>query len=312
MVLKGINNLGHSRSSYIARAIAYAADHGARVINLSVGGKEVTQVEQAAIEYAFAKGAVLIAAAGNEGADISKYGLAASDKVLAVASTGFDDQRATFSNWGKISVAAPGLDVLSLRARRTDIMMNVEGSKYKQGAAYVGADKRYYRASGTSFSAPMVSGLASLMIANNPDLTNRQVMNILKSTAKDAGTPGVDQYSGYGIIDAKAALRAPKDYLLFAGISRVEVVKAGGAQAVRVRGTADANQFKSAQLEVGGGENPKTWKRIAPAAQSKGPDDTLGDIPATAFAGSKVWHIRVLVTHQNGAVREARYRLSLG
>jgi subtilisin family serine protease len=123
----------------------------------------------------------------------------------------------------------------------------------------VGADKRYYRASGTSFSAPMVSGLASLMIANNPDLTNRQVMNILKSTAKDAGTPGVDQYSGYGIIDAKAALRAPKDYLLFAGISRVEVVKAGGAQAVRVRGTADANQFKSAQLEVGGGENPKTW-----------------------------------------------------
>ncbi len=101
------------------------------MINLSVGGKQVTEVERAAIEYAFAKGAVLVAAAGNEGADITNYGLAASDKVLAVASTGFDDQRATFSNWGRISLAAPGLDVLSLRARRTDIMMNVEGAKYK-------------------------------------------------------------------------------------------------------------------------------------------------------------------------------------
>ena len=312
MVLKGINNFGHSRSTYIARAIAYAADNGARVINLSVGGKQVTEVERAAIEYAFAKGAVLVAAAGNEGADITNYGLAASDKVLAVASTGFDDQRATFSNWGRISLAAPGLDVLSLRARRTDIMMNVEGAKYKPGTAYVGDDKRYYRASGTSFSAPMVSGLASLMIANNPDLTNVQVMNILKSTARDAGTPGVDQYSGYGIIDARSALQAPKDYLLFAGISRVEVVQAGGAQTVRVRGTADANQFKSALLEVGQGENPKTWKRIGPATQTKGPDEALGDVPASAFAGAKVWHIRVLVTHQNGAVREARFRLSLG
>ena len=135
------------------------------------------------------------------------------------------------------------------------------------------------------------------MIANNPDLTNVQVMNILKSTARDAGTPGVDQYSGYGMIDARAALQAPKDYLLFAGISRVEVVQAGGAQAVRVRGTADANQFKSALLEVGQGENPKTWKRIAPARQAKGSDETLGDVPASAFAGAKVWHIRVSVPH---------------
>jgi hypothetical protein len=65
-------------------------------------------------------------------------------------------------------------------------------------------------------------------------------------------------------------------------------------------------------LEVGQGENPKTWKRIGPATQTKGPDETLGDIPASAFAGAKVWHIRVLVTHQNGTVREARFRLSLG
>ena len=132
--------------------------------------------------------------------------------------------------------------------------------KYTDGAAYVGNDKRYYRASGTSFSAPMVSGLASLLLANDPTLTNRQVMNIIKSTARDVGTPGVDQYTGYGIIDARAALSAAKDYALLAGISRVEVIQKGGAQTVRVRGQAEANDFKSARAGIGLTLNPLVAK----------------------------------------------------
>src|SRR5262245_8981071 len=232
MILKAAMNFGHTRASFISEAIAYAADNGARVINLSIGGKETSEVAQVAIDYAYAKGVVIVVAAGNEGADTSRSLIASSDKVLTVAATSFDDQKAVFSNWGKISVAAPGVDILSLRARRSDVLFGIEGSQYTAGAAYVGADKRYYRASGTSFSAPFVSGLASLMIANDPSLTNRQVMNIIKSTARDVGTPGVDQYTGYGIIDARAALKAPKDYFLFAGINRVEVVPKGGNQAV--------------------------------------------------------------------------------
>jgi subtilisin family serine protease len=312
MILKAINNFGHTRASYIAEAIAYAADNGARVINLSVGGKEITKVEQAAIDYAFSKNVVVVVAAGNEGVDIRNYGIASSDKVLTVASTGFDDERLGFSNWGNISVAAPGLDVLSLRARRTDTMLGIEGVKYVAGAAYVGEDKRHYRASGTSFSAPMVAGLASLMIANDPRLTNRQVMNIIKSTARDVGTPGVDQYTGYGIIDARAALNAPKDYLLLAGINRVEVVQKGKDQAVRVYGTADANALKAARLEIGAGENPEAWKNVGAAKRSAGPDAVLGDIPASALAGAKVWTIRVVVQHNGGAQREARFKLTLG
>ena len=194
MILKAVNNFGHSRASYVAEAIAYAADNGARVINLSLGGKEPTKVAQAAIDYAYSKGVVIVVAAGNEGADISKFGITGSDKVLTVAATGFDDQRAVFSNFGKISVAAPGLDILSTRGRRTDTMLGIEGVKYTAGAAAVGEDKRYYRASGTSFSAPLVSGLASLMIANDPALTNRQVMNIHQehgARRRDAGRRSV-------------------------------------------------------------------------------------------------------------------------
>jgi len=191
-------------------------------------------------------------------------------------------------------------------------MLGITGVKYTAEAAYVGDDKRHYRASGTSFSAPLVSGLASLMIANDPSLSNRQVMAIIKSTARDVGTPGVDQYTGYGIIDARAALKAPKDYLLFAGISRVEVVSKGQAQAVRVFGQAAANNLKSARIEIGAGEAPTTWKQVATVTKSSVTDAALGDIPAAAFAGAPVWQVRVVVTHGNGAVREARFKVSLG
>lgn len=312
MIAKGLNNFGHTRASSIAQAITYAADHGARVINLSVGGKEMTKVEQAAIDYAYSKGVVMVAAAGNDGIDISGYGIASSDKVISVAATGVNDERANFSNWGKVSVAAPGVDILSLRGRRTDVMLGVELKDYKPGDAFVGKDKRYYRASGTSFSAPLVAGLASLMIARDPDLTNQQVMNIIKSTARDVGAPGVDQYTGYGIIDARAALQAPKDYLLFAGISGVEVVARGKKQFVRVHGVAEANALKSALIQIGRGDNPKKWKRILSVKKSSGGGDVLGDIPASAFAGAKVWQIRVLVTHRNNKTREARFTLRLG
>jgi subtilisin family serine protease len=312
MILKAVNNFGHSRASYLAEAIAYAADNGARVINISVGDKGTTAVEQAAVDYAYSKGAVIVVAAGNEGVELKDYGIAGSDKVLTVAATGINDERLVYSNWGKISVAAPGHDILSLRARRTDLILDVEGAKYSAGAAYVGGDKRYYRAGGTSFAAPMVSGLASLMFANDPSLTNRQVMNIIRSTARDIEIPGVDQYTGYGIIDARAALKAPKDYYLFAGINRVEVIQKGGQPVVRVHGTADANALRSASLEIGQGDNPTSWTSIGAPKRSTGSDDVLGDIPGAKLKGARVWQIRVVVTHNDGSVREARFKLSLG
>jgi subtilisin family serine protease len=312
MILKAVNNFGHTRASYVAEAITYAANNGARVINLSVGGKKINKMEIAAIEYAYKKGAVVVAAAGNDGVDVGDYGIASSDKILTVASTNLNDERANFSNWGKISVAAPGLDILSLRARRTDTMAGVQGVTYTPGANYVGQDKRYYRASGTSFSAPLVSGLASLMIAKDPTLTNKQVMNIIKSTARDVGAPGLDQYTGHGVIDARAALKAPKDYFLFAGISKVAVAQQDGKQVVRVFGSADANAFKEARIELGEGDDPKSFKPVGVAKKAAGPDHALGDIPVSALAGAKVWTIRVIVRHNGGAQREARFKLSLG
>ncbi len=138
------------------------------------------------------------------------------------------------------------------------------------------------------------------------------MINIIKSIARDVGTLGVDQYIGYGIVDAAAALKAPKGYFLLAGINRVEVVQKGGAQAVRVHGTAAANAMKSANIEIAQGESPHEWTRVGPAQRSDTADGVLGDIPAARLKGAKVWQIRVLVEHDNGCKREARFKLTVG
>lgn len=313
MVLKAINNFGHSRASFLARALIYAADNGAQVVNMSVGGKELSDIEQDAIAYAHAKGVVIIVAAGNEGVNVDTYGIAASDKVITVASSDLKDKRTIFSNWGKaIDIAAPGIDVLSLRARRTDTMRDIPGVEYKPGDAYVGDDKRLYRASGTSFSAPIVAGVASLIVANNPRLRPDEVRRILVNSARDIGVPGIDQYSGYGMLDARKALSNDAAYYIDAAITAVGVVSEAGGQVLQVTGTADADRFVRARLELGVGEAPTSWSAVGKPFKKSVRAGILAQIPPTAFRGATVWTLKLIVDHRDGSTRETQYRLTLG
>lgn len=312
MVLKGINNFGHTRASYLAEALVYAVDNGARVINMSMGGEGTTRVELEAMRYAWSRGAVIVVAAGNSATDTADYGIASIPEALVVAATDTDDKRAVFSNWGaSVDIAAPGVDVLSLRARRTDLMRDIPGVVYEPGAAYVGEDHLYYRSSGTSFAAPIVAGVASLLLTDNPRLTNEEVVRILLNSAAEAELPGVDQYTGYGIVDAKAALKADPAFFVAAGITGVEVVQSTAGPAVRVLGTADANRFGRAWFELGSGEEPRKWKRVGDPIRTRVQSSTLSQVPAREFAGSPVWQLKLVVEHGGGERREARFRLDL-
>lgn len=312
MVLRALNSFGHSRASYLAAAIVYAADNGARIINMSVGGKETTDIETEAVEYARKKGVLIIAASGNEGINVDEWGIAGLDNVITVAATGMDDKRTIFSNWGRaVDIAAPGMDILSLRARRTDTMLDIPGVKYVAGAAYVGIDKRYYRASGTSFSAPIVAGVASLLLSKDPSLTPDEVRRMLLNSARDIDIAGVDQYSGYGLVDARAALATDKAFYIDARINGVEVANASDGTVVRVLGTADADKLKSVVVEIGAGEDPQSWKTVVTAPGKSVHEGAIGDIPAASFAGSPTWQIRLVVNHKNGVSREARFQLDL-
>ena len=100
MVLKALNNFGRTRASYIAQAIVYGADNGARILNLSISGPGFPKVVQEAVDYAESKGVLVIMAAGNRAESIDNAQPARLRRVMAVAATGPDDKRAAFSNIG--------------------------------------------------------------------------------------------------------------------------------------------------------------------------------------------------------------------
>ncbi|MCH7806571.1 MAG: S8 family serine peptidase [Proteobacteria bacterium] len=313
MVLKALNDFGHTRASFLAKAIKYAADNGARVINLSVGGKHLTRLEKMAVEYAHARGVVIVVASGNDGSPVADYGLSPYEEVITVASTDMNDKRVFFSNLGpEIDVAAPGLDVMSLRARRTDFMRHIRNVEYQEQSAYVGEDKRYYRSSGTSFSAPIVTGIASLIFSMDPDLTNVEVKRMILNSAKDIETPGRDQYTGHGLVDAVAALRADPDFEIIADISGIAVVSQDGQTLVAVTGTVSANQFDYAEISIGAGERPSSFRTVGERVMTPVISGELTRIPADEFRTAPVWTVRIIVIHKNGQKREEWFTLRLG
>jgi subtilisin family serine protease len=311
MVLKALNAFGHTRSSLVAEAIFYAAANGAKVINISVGGKGMTGAEQDAINYAHKKGALIVMAAGNEAVNTADYS-SGLHHVISVVSSDTKNRRAGFSNFGQqVDIAAPGMDIVSLRARRTDLMASVQGIKYRIGKNYVGKDKRYFRASGTSFSAPMVAGAASLIWAKYPRLTNTQVRNMLLNSAKDIETPGWDQLTGAGLLDAAAALKADPDYFTDARIGKVAPVKKNGKLVVEVHGSSLSSDYRDAWLELGFGKKPRKWKKVSKSIRQGISSGRLAAFDAKNITRKGTWTVRLVVKTGKHGKKEARASMDI-
>ena len=194
MPVKVLDSEGSGYDSDVAEGITWAVNHGARVINLSLSGEGWSQTLQDATDYAFSHGALVVAAAGNCG-DPTNYPCvnynpviypAANPNVLAVGATTSSDIRASFSEYGYfVDVTAPGYSIYSTVWNDT-----------------------YTSMSGTSMASPLVAGLASLVWARKPTLSNAQVANVIMSTAHDLGPSGRDDQYGYGRVDAAAAVSA--------------------------------------------------------------------------------------------------------
>jgi len=211
-----------------AAAIRWAADRGAQVINLSLGGLRdplnrkrdtFSQVESNAIEYAYRRGAVLVAAIGN-GDDAPRipwfYGSypAALPHVIGVSALSPSGNVPTFSNRDLIynDMSAPGQEIYSTLPRT---MTAQRPTCVNQGYSDCGPDE-FRHASGTSFAAPQVAAAAAVLLALRPTLTPDQVMNVLERTATDvnAGTGCKqcalqrDPLSGWGRLDISHAVAA--------------------------------------------------------------------------------------------------------
>ncbi|RKP55620.1 peptidase S8 [Cohnella endophytica] len=185
MPVKVLDSTGAGSTYSVAEGIIWATDHGAHVINMSLGNYAQADFLHDALKYAYDHGVILVAASGNDNTDRPGYP-AAYPEVIAVSATDPDESRAEYSNFGDyIDVAAPGTSIPS---------------------TYPGS--RYASLSGTSMASPHVAALASLVRSANPNLTNAEVMDLLNRTAKDLGKKGKDVDYGNGQIDVRAALRS--------------------------------------------------------------------------------------------------------
>jgi subtilisin family serine protease len=221
MPLKILDAGGKGRATSLVDAVLYAIAHGAQIINLSIGGQGISATERLAIDYAVDSDVLVVVAAGNAAANTVNYGPAGVPGVLSVAATDREDRRLGFSNFGQaVQIAAPGVDILSLRAAGTDLNLALRVDGYAPGGAFVGSEQRYYRATGTSFAAPLVSAAAALIWSRSPGLTNLQIARMLLMSAADVETPGWDLYTGAGRLDAARALQADPDWYLLAQVRR--------------------------------------------------------------------------------------------
>ena len=180
--------------SWIIDGIIWAVDQGADVINLSMGGDIDDPFLEDACAYAFDRGVVVVAAAGNEYGGPVFYPAAYDSYVLAVAATDYSDQPADFSSAGpQVDVAAPGVYILG------------PAPQWYVGKGYL----PYLFASGTSQAAPHVSGMAALIKSLKPELKPADVMKIIRYTADDVNASvarGRDDHIGYGRINMERAL----------------------------------------------------------------------------------------------------------
>lgn len=201
--IKVLNKHGFGMDSDIAKGISLAADRGAKVINLSFGGPDNSGVLARYITAARVRGAVVIAAAGNN-ASASAFYPAALKYVLGVGATRFDNSRAYYSNYGTwLDLFAPGGD--------TRVDLNADGAVdgiYLPKLRKVGSNYgnfRYAYMSGTSFSAAQVSAVAALAASRGLSLVSGIESVLLRST-KDLGVKGVDSVYRYGLLQANVKI----------------------------------------------------------------------------------------------------------
>ncbi|NHM26459.1 S8 family serine peptidase [Desulfofundulus sp. TPOSR] len=185
--VKVLDSSGKGYDSDIADGIYYAVDHGADVINLSIGGPGRSPVLEEAVNYAVSRGVVVVAAAGNSSADASGYSPAGIQACITVSAVDRNDTITKFSNYGTVvDIAAPGKDIVSSVPLDADTDGILDG---------------YTSYDGTSMAAAFVSGIAALLRVNDGSITVQQVENAIALNADDAGEKGRDPYYGFGIIN---------------------------------------------------------------------------------------------------------------
>ena len=236
-----LDNDGYTDSYTLAEAIVAATDAGADIINVSLGSKGDSGLVRRAVDYSISKGALIVAATGNEGVGSISYP-AAIDGVVAVAANDAVGQHVDFANYGRNlengGMSAPGFAVVA--AWPEDEMISF---------------------SGTSASAPFVSGAVAAVMSENPGLTASSAYDLLINYSNEAGAPGADIIYGSGTLNLGRVMERNVSGITDAAVASYYYESSGDAQdkaqvVVENRGTTALHNLT---VEIGSGNNEQTY-----------------------------------------------------
>ncbi len=280
MNLRAGTSQGYLEEDDVARAIVYAVENGAHIINMSFGDIVVSPFLQDAIRYAYSRGVTLVTSAGNSGTNETHYP-SGFPETISVGAVNEADLLANFSSWGPtIDLVAPGVDILSTAINAS-----------------------YSSVNGTSFSAPIVSAAAAILLAENPYLNQDQIRNLLRTNTVDLGEPGWDEKYGSGRIDLqRVAQNERKNSLTIHE-------PLGGSSDTRnnipVIITAQDQDLRSVKLEMGFGPDPDEWQILVSEYRYQIISDTL-TILDLSMAGDTTVSLRITITNLQGGAYEYR------
>jgi len=244
MPVKVCDENSRATIAVISRGIIYAADNGADVLSMSWGITVTSELIEDVLEYAYSKGAVLVAAAGNSNSPIP-FVPAMYDFVIGVAAIDKNNLKASFSNYGNwVDVAAPGVDVYSTMPT------------YLVTLNSLGYTKEYSNMSGTSMSAPCVAGVAGLILSKNPDMKQNEIKTLIQSAISKVDS---NRYIGIGNTNLFYCMQ--NDTVPVVNLkSPLEDIEVEGI--FNITGSAFGATFKEYTISIGSGVYPDFWNLI--------------------------------------------------
>ena len=289
MTLRAFDATGNAESDNIATAIVYGAVNGAKVLNFSFGEEQPSTIVHDAIKFAYSLGCVMSASSGNNGW-FENHFPSDFEEVISVGSSNEKNQRDYQSNYGpRLGLVAPGTSILT-----TNFV------------------KSYKKSSGTSLSAPFVSATMALLFEINPNLSPKDIYGILEATATDIESPGWDEKTGAGVLNAGSAVN-------FAGISNITISypntgevfdRSKISKKIPIVASIVTPLFSSMQVSIGKGETPQKWEKISEVSSNQIKNDTIAYLNPDSLIDT-VYTIRVLVNLKNYSTIEKRTYINI-